>query len=94
MMEKDITKISALGKALQTIDKENTSKLIGDLTEVFRSAGGLSVIEFSVIISILCEIFAQETEVVTAEDVIEVALTLVQSGQVATKKSGSKTSLH
>lgn len=83
-----------LNKALQTIDKEKTNKLIVDLTEVFRNAGEISVIQFGVTLSILCEIFADEVEVATPEMLAEVVLSLIQSSQVSMKKEESKTFLH
>lgn len=93
-MEKDLVRINTLNKALQTVDKERTNKLIVDLTDVFRNAGEISVIQFGVTLSILCEIFAEEVEITTAEVLAEIVLSLTQSSQVVTKKEGSKTSLH
>lgn len=92
MLQEDLDKINALSTALQTVDQENTNKLIVDLTEVLRNAGVISVIEFGVTLSILCEIFAEEVEVTTAEVLAEIVLTLTQSSQIFMTKE--KTSLH
>ena len=93
MKEKEMSKMDMITKALQTVDHESTNKLIDDLTEVLHNSEGISVIEFGVVLSILCEIISEGLDDVPPIAIAELVMSLTHASHVMKQKDKEETTL-
>lgn len=91
--EKEMSKMDMITKALQTVDHESTNKLIDDLTEVLHNSEGISVIEFGVVLSILCEIISEGLDDVPPIAIAQLVMSLTHASHVMKQKDKEETTL-
>lgn len=86
MKKKELSKFDMITEALKTVDHESTNKLIDELIAVLHSTEEVSIIEFGVVLSVLCEVIAEGTEDVPAVGIAELALALTHASHVMKQK--------